>query len=121
MLLFDVPNLKNPVAHASHLGWAMAEPATLVYLPDIVGVVEVGVVIGGVGQVAEPLTMISLPGGHFVWAVQESVLVLRLKNPVAHALQRGFDPLGFLYLPGGHTADADLHWAVIIDIDFFGT
>lgn len=87
MLLFDVMDLKNPVAHASHLGWV----------------------------VAEPLTMVCLPGGHFVWAVQESVLVLGLKNPVAHASHCGCDPLGLVYLPRGHTADGELHWTVVVD------
>ena len=41
VLLVDVEALKNPNGHNSHLGWLVAEPATLVYLP----------------------------GGHLVWAV----------------------------------------------------
>ena len=56
--------------------------------------------------------MVCLPGGHFVWAVQESVSVLLvdvsdLKNPVAHSLHRGCAedaPLASVYLPGGHRA-----------------
>ena len=66
MLLFDVTLLKKPVAHDSHLGWAVTEPETLVYLP----------------------------GGHLVWAVHKSVTVLlfdvkALKNPAIHALHVG--------------------------------
>ena len=45
VLLVDVEALKNPNAHDSHLGWLVAEPATLVYLP----------------------------GGHLVWAVHCSL------------------------------------------------
>ena len=45
VLLVDVEALKNPNAHASHLGWLVAEPATLVYLP----------------------------GGHFMWAAHCSL------------------------------------------------
>ena len=33
MLLFDVVALKNPGAHASHLGWVVLDPITMVYLP----------------------------------------------------------------------------------------
>ena len=60
VLLADVMALKNPVAHASHWGWVVAEPTVLV----------------------------NLPGGHLVWAVQESGLLLldveSLKNPAGH-------------------------------------
>ena len=45
VLLVDVEALKNPFVHGSHLGWLVAEPATLVYLP----------------------------GGHLVWAVHCSL------------------------------------------------
>ena len=66
MLLFDVAPLKNPVGHDPHSGWAVAEPAAVVYLP----------------------------GGHLVWATQASVStlvfdVLALKNPVRHASHLG--------------------------------
>ena len=44
VLLLDVESLKNPVGHASHLGWAVAEPTVLV----------------------------NLPGGHLVWAMHVS-------------------------------------------------
>ena len=32
-MLLDVEALKKPAAHAVHLGWEVAEPLTLVYLP----------------------------------------------------------------------------------------
>ena len=56
-----------------------------------------------------------LPGGHLVWSMHESVLVLfldvcALKNPDAHASQSVWVlvvPAVFVYLPGGH-----LMWAV---------
>ena len=59
-------DLKNPIAHALHVGWAVAEPVAVVYLP----------------------------GGHLVWAVQESVTLLlfddnTLKNPITHASHVG--------------------------------
>ena len=58
--------MKNPVAHASHVGWAVAEPDETV----------------------------CLPGGHLVWAVHTSVTVLlfdvnALKNPAGHASHVG--------------------------------
>ena len=61
MLLVDVEVLWNPGAHTLHLGWLVAEPGVCVYLP----------------------------GGHLVWAMQESILELLLdleaaKNPVGH-------------------------------------
>ena len=61
VLLSDVNALKNPDAHETHWGCAVVDPPTLV----------------------------NFPGGHLVWAVQESPLALRmdvvvLKNPVAH-------------------------------------
>ena len=64
VLLTDVKALKNPCGHTSHLGWELAVPAALVYLP----------------------------GGHLVCATQESVSmflldVKSLKNPDAHVLQ----------------------------------
>ena len=58
MPLLDVMALKNPGAHASHWGWVVAEPPTLVYLPH----------------------------GHFLWAVQAAGDRADLKNPVAHGL-----------------------------------
>ena len=67
MLLFDVTLLKNPVAHDSHLGWAVTEPDATVYLP----------------------------GEHLVWAIQESVSTLftdskALKNPGVQASHSGW-------------------------------
>ena len=56
VLLSDVEDLKNPVAHASHWGRAVLEPRTLVYLP----------------------------AGHLVCVVQVSFDVSILKNPAAH-------------------------------------
>ena len=44
VLLFDAEALKNPGAHVSHVGWAVLDPALLVYFP----------------------------GGHVVWAVHHS-------------------------------------------------
>ena len=80
MLLRDVESLKNPAAHTSHFGSAVALPLVSVYLP----------------------------GGHLVWAVQETFLVLvldmvSLKNPGAHDSHLG-SPMAvtLMYLPGGH-------------------
>ena len=61
MLVADVCFLKYPGRHAVHLGWAVAVPTALVYLP----------------------------GGHLVWAVHALDLVLlgdgeALKNPGTH-------------------------------------
>ena len=44
VLLFDAEALKNPGAHVSHVGWAVLDPALLVYFP----------------------------GGHVAWAVHHS-------------------------------------------------
>ena len=82
MLLFDANALKNPTAHTSHLGCAVAEPTVCVYLP----------------------------GGHLVWARQESAWMLlldveTLKNPGAHASHVGsavIVPAVLVYFPGGH-------------------
>ena len=86
VLFLDVEALKNPGAQGSHLGWA----------------------------VTEPVTMVNLPGGHLVWAVQESPLfvleVAALKNPVAQSSHLwGMVMLALVYLPGGHLV---LFWAV---------
>ena len=61
VLRIDVKALKKPVAHALHSGWVVALPAALVYLP----------------------------GGHLVWAVQESGFMLCfevkvLQKPCGH-------------------------------------
>ena len=56
-----------------------------------------------------------LPGGHLMWDMQKSVLVLlldvsALKNPAAHNAHVGWEvavPTAFVYCPGGH-----LVWAV---------
>ena len=61
MLFFDMEPLKNPGAHDWHLGWAIADPLKLVYLP----------------------------GRHFTWTEQELAVLLPvnldgLKNPGAH-------------------------------------
>ena len=78
MLLFEVEDLKNPVAHDAHFGCLVVEPLTLVYLP----------------------------GGHLVWAVQLPVDVEALKNPNAHCAQ---DCALFLslcaYVPGGQSVE----------------
>ena len=72
--------LKNPGAQVSHLGCAEADPDVLVYMP----------------------------GGHLVWAVQASVVLLEkvfVKNPVAHSLHLGCvveEPAVLVYWPGGH-------------------
>ena len=50
VLLLDAEAWKNPVAHASHWGCAVAVPAVFVYVP----------------------------AGHLVWGVQESAFVLLL-------------------------------------------
>ena len=66
VLLIDVKALKKPVAHASHSGWVVALPDAWVYLP----------------------------GGHLVWAVQESGFIFCfevkvLKKPCWHASHLG--------------------------------
>ena len=33
VIIIDSTALKNPLTHVTHWGWAMAVPATLVYLP----------------------------------------------------------------------------------------
>jgi hypothetical protein len=64
--------------------------------------------------VAEPLAIVCLPGGHFVWAVQVTILdVVDLKNPGAHGLhwdRAAEDPLSpmSMYLPGGHGSDVEV-------------
>ena len=58
----------------------------------------------------EPATVVYLPGGQLVWAVQESRSVLlfdvrALKNPLTHVPHSGWVvtvPTVFVYLPGGH-------------------
>lgn len=63
---------------------------------------------------AEPLAIVCLPGGHFVWAVQVTILdVVDLKNPGAHGLhwdRAAEDPLSpmCMYLPGGHGSDVEV-------------
>ena len=63
---------------------------------------------------AEPLAIVCLPGGHFVWAVQVTIIdVADLKNPGAHGLHWGRaaeDPLPpmWMYLPGGHGSDGGI-------------
>ena len=58
--------------------------------------------------------IVCLPGGHFVWAVQVTILdVVDLKNPGAHGLHWGRaaeDPLSpmCMYLPGGHGSDGGI-------------
>ena len=96
MLLIEVDSLKNPVAQGSHLGWAVVEPLVLVYLP----------------------------GGHLVWRVQASGLVLfsdgsDLKNPSSHASHEN-PPLVFfavfLYDPGGQSIEVAREiWDTITD------
>ena len=59
---------------------------------------------------ALPTTSVYLPGGHLVWATQESVSrllldVKTLKNPVMHVSHVGSVealPAILVYLPGGH-------------------
>ena len=77
MLLFDVPDLKNPDTHPSHLGWAVLDPAVLV----------------------------NLPGGHLVWGLQSWTLspFTVLKNPALHGLHNGSSLLS-RYFPTGHTS-----------------
>ena len=76
MLLIEVDSLKNPVAQGSHLGWAVVEPLALVYLP----------------------------GGHLVWRVQASVLLLLVLFTV------------FLYDPGGQSIEVAREiWETITD------
>ena len=84
----DEVGVKNPAAHALHLGWELVEPVALVYFPS----------------------------GHRPFcSAQESVLLLlfdveALKNPTAHGSHVGWedaDPGALVYLPGGH-----LVWAV---------
>ena len=64
---------------------------------------------------AEPLAFVYLPGGHLVWATQESFLVLvldtvSLKNPAAHTSHSGSAmAVALLYLPGGHVT----FWAAV--------
>ena len=62
----------------------------------------------------EPLAIVCLPGGHFVWAVHELIVdVADLKNPGAHGLHWGCAaadplPLTCMYSPGGHRADGGI-------------
>ena len=82
MLLLDASALNVPRMHASHVGSVVLVPAIFVYLP----------------------------GGHLVWATQESVSrllldVKTLKNPVMHVSHVGSAlllPAVLVYLPGGH-------------------
>ena len=128
MLLRDVESLKNPAAHTSHLGSAVALPLVLVYLPaghlvwavqksffvpalDAVSLKNPGAQVSHRGS-AMAVMLMYLPGGHVkFWAlVQASVFVLlfeanALKNPVSHASHCGctvVEPAVFVYLPGGH-------------------
>ena len=88
MLPFDVRALKNPLTHVPHSGWVVTVPTVFVYLP----------------------------GGHLVWARQESVWMLLLdvkplKKPGRHASHVGsvaLLPAVLVYLPGEHF----LVWAV---------
>ena len=133
MLLLDVALLKNPVAHDSHLGWALAVPTVFVYLPG--GQLEwatqesVAVLLFDVNalkkpekqnsqkgwEVSEPCVIVYFPGGHLAWAMQVSVLLLlidvkSLKNPGGHPSHSGWAlvvPAVLVYLPSGH-----LVWAV---------
>ena len=67
------------------------------------------------------MTSVYLPGGHLVWARQESVLMLlldvkALKNPVAHVSHVGSVvpvPAVFVNSPGGHL----LVWTACIGKD----
>ena len=90
VLLRDTTTLKDPAAHFSHWGWAVAVPATLV----------------------------NSPAGHLLWAAQESVVltlvdISALKNPAAHFSHwGGVVPVGatgtLVNSPGGHLADATI-------------
>ena len=71
---------------------------------------------------AEPLTIVCLPGGHFVWAVQETMLdVTDLKNPGAHVLHWGCAaedplPLTSMYLPGAHRSDGGIDLSTVLTL-----
>ena len=75
VLVIDVAALKNPVAHGSHWGCVLGEPAILVYLP----------------------------GWHLVCSVQGLVDVTILKNPATHGWHELVFFAPFLYVPGGHS------------------
>ena len=133
LLLFEAEFLKNPGAHDSHLGWVVAVPLTMVYLPG--GHLACAVHASGllplgdgsdlknpgahVSHLGWELLMASMyfPRGHpmSLATVQESVWVLlvdveALKNPNAHDSHLGWlvaEPATLVYLPGGH-----LVWAV---------
>ena len=59
-------------------------------------------------MVVLPAIFVYLPGGHLVWAMHESVLLLildvdALKNPGVHTSQSVWElvvPAAFAYLPG---------------------
>ena len=131
VLLFDVTLLKNPVGHDPHSGWAVAEPAAVVYLPGghLVWARQASMLLleakalknpvahasHSESVLTEPPTRAYLPGGHLVWLVQASVMVVlfeaeALKNPFGHNAHSGWAlavPATSVYLPGGH-----LLWAV---------
>ena len=89
VLLFDVRALKNPLTHVPHSGWVVTVPTVFVYLP----------------------------GGHLVWARQESVWMLlldvkSLKKPGRHASHVGsvaLLPAVLVYLPGEHFLVCAVH------------
>ena len=81
VLLSDMLGLKNPGAHGLHFGCLVVVPGSLV----------------------------NLPAGHFVWAVQEYVVLLLfevrfVKYPGGHVSHRMSVAVGrsvLVYLPGG--------------------
>ena len=101
VLLLDTASLKNPAAHASHWGWAVAVPATLVYLPagqlvwamQAVSVLSLVIDLTALNfpaahathsgwAVAEPTFMVYLPAGHVVWTAHQSFEQPGLKNTI---------------------------------------
>ena len=106
VLLIDAEALKNPDAHASHVGWEKADPAVIVYFPGahLVWAMQLTMLLD--------VETLKNPAGH---GLQASIAVLlidaeALKNPDTHALHVGWekaDPAVIVYLPGAH-----LVWAM---------
>ena len=77
---------------------------------------------------AVPTAMVYLPGGHLVWAVHASGLVLlgdaeALKNPGAHASHLWALAVDLMYFPRGHpmslTAVQESVWVLLVDVEAF--
>ena len=86
MVLFEVTLVKNPGKHALQMDWLVYE--LMMYLPgghSVLSAVQESVLLllfevralknpyghfsHSGSEVAEPATLVNLPGGHLVWAV----------------------------------------------------